>query len=205
MKKLIVLIAASAALLSAQFKSSPVSSPPGDLPVALAGELAPGNQITDPSGKAYCEVWFRKVAPTGEKVSDDSVTLQTIPQGSFIGVIRFDGDGADRRGQKIKAGVYTLRYAWMPVSGDHQGAAPQRDFALLIPVADDSDPKTVMAPKDVIEKSRKASGTGHPAVLSIASAIASAGFAKDGDHDWTLTTKLGDQLVSMIVVGKADN
>ena len=205
MKKLFALTAISAALLSAQYKSSPGVKPSPDVPAVLAGELAPGFQVADASGKAYCEFWFRKLAPSGPKMGDDAVTLQTVPQGSFMGVIRFDADGFDRRGQKLKAGVYSLRYAWMPVSGDHQGAAPQRDFVVMIPVADDADPKVTLSATDVLEKSRKASGTPHPAILSVASAIATEGFAKDGDHDWTLTTKLGDQLVSVILVGKAEN
>ena len=205
MKKFIVLLAISAAILSAQYKSAPAVKPTPDIPAPIANELASGFQIADASGKSYCEFWFTKSAPTGPKMGDDAITLPTVPQGSFVGVIRFDADGFDRRGQKMKAGVYSLRYAWMPVSGDHQGAAPQRDFVLMLPVAEDIDPKATLSAAAVLEKSRKASGTPHPAILSVASAIASEGFAKDGDHDWTLTTKLGDQLVSVILVGKAEN
>jgi hypothetical protein len=187
-----------------QFKVSSIGTPGSDVPGFFTSELGPGFQVTDAAGKAYCEIWFRRVVPSGDKVAEDSVTLPSVPQGSFIGVVRFDGDGYDRRGQKVKAGVYSLRYAWMPVSGDHLGAAPQRDFALMIPVAEDSDPKVVLSAKETIEKSRKASGTPHPAVLSMGSALGAEGFAKDGDHDWVLTTKLGDQAVSMILVGKAE-
>lgn len=203
-KKFSCLLVLSCSALFAQYKAAPLAQPAAEIPAGYAAELAPGFQVSDPSGKAYCEIWLRKTAPAGEKVTEDAVTLPTVPQGSFIGVIRFDGDGYDRRGQKVKPGVYVLRYAWMPISGDHLGAAPQRDFALLVPVAEDGDPKASYSAKDTIEKSRKASGTPHPAILSIGSAIADLGFAKDGDHDWVLTTKLGDQAVSVIVVGKAE-
>jgi len=54
--------------------------------------------------------------------------------------------------------------------------------------------------------SRKASGTPHPAVLSMWGAGASdpAGFAKQGENDWVLTKKIGDTTVSVILVGKVE-
>lgn len=203
MRNLLVLFAAFTAILSAQYKATP-AQPAADIPATLTGQLAPGVQVADSAGKPFCEIWLTKTAPSGPKTTEDAVTLPTVPQGAFVGVIRFDGQGADRRGQPIKPGVYTLRYAWMPVSGDHQGAAPQRDFALMIPVAEDKTPGTVLPVASVIELSRKASGTPHPAVLSLSSGSGTAGLTKEGDHDWTLNTKLGDQPVAIILIGKAE-
>ena len=54
-------------------------------------------------------------------------------------MIRLPERGADRRGQTIKPGVYTLRYGNYPQNGDHQGVEPQRDFLVLSPVAEDKD------------------------------------------------------------------
>ena len=52
----------------------------------------------------------------------------------------------DYRKQKVPAGVYTLRLALQPVSDDHGGTAPYRDFCLLSPAADDRKPD-LLSPK----------------------------------------------------------
>ena len=62
----------------------------------------------------------------------------------------------DRRGQTIQPGVYTLRYGVMPANDDHQGAAPHRDFALLIPAADDRDLSAVPKPDALAAMIRRA-------------------------------------------------
>jgi hypothetical protein len=122
-------------------------------------------------------------------------------------VIRFPAKGADRRGQVMPAGVYTLRYSNFPVDGAHSGVAPQRDFALMTPLAADPDPAGKPAFDDLVKMSGKASGTPHPAVLSMETPPAGAtapSVAKEGEHDWTLTLKAGDLTFSIIVVGKAE-
>src|SRR5437764_11256943 len=130
----ILIMAAGAAF--AQYKMEPAGAPASDLPASMSGALQKdGAKIVGGSGTAFCEVWFRSTAPTGPKSSEEGVTLPTIPQGSLMGALRFPARGADRRGQNIKPGVYTLRYALQPVNGDHQGVAPQRDFLVMIPAA----------------------------------------------------------------------
>ena len=193
------------AALAQQYKSTPGLAPSSEIPAAYAGKLAPGFQIADASGKPYCEIWFVKTAPSGPKTNDDAVTLQTFPVGSLLGVVRFDGNGSDRRGQQVKPGVYALRYAWMPNTGTHVGAAPQRDFGLLVRIADDKDPAATFTLDQTINLSRQASGTGHPFVFSIASGTGSEGFTKENDHDWTLHTKVGGQALDMIVIGKVES
>ena len=74
---------------------------------------------------------------------------------------------ANRRGQSIKPGVYTMRYSNNPVDGAHLGVAPQRDFLLLTPLANDPDPNAMPDFATLVSWSRKASGTPHPAVFSI--------------------------------------
>ncbi len=59
----------------------------------------------------------------------------------------------------------------MPTNGDHLGAAPQRDFAALVPAADDKDPTTMPDLDATIKMSTKASGTAHPAVLSLSNRL----------------------------------
>jgi len=193
-------------LVFGQYKNQPADAPPAELAPAIAKTLQQqGTKIVGSDGSAYCEIWLRTSLPSGPKPSDQAVTL-SAPQGTLLGAIRFSGPGADRRGQPIKPGVYTLRYSQIPVNGDHQGAAPQRDFVLMTPAADDKDPNSTPDFDALVAMSRKASGTPHPAVLSIwgAGAGDAAGFALQGEHDWVLTTKIGDTPVSIILIGKAE-
>ena len=132
--------------------------------------------------------------------------MPAIPHGALLGVVRFPANGADRRGQTIKPGLYTLRYSLFPVNGDHQGVAPQRDFAILSKIADDADPAALPKYDALMPMSVKASGTPHPLVLSIYPSTSEKmpAFGKEGAHDWTLHMKLGAQPLAIILVGKAE-
>jgi hypothetical protein len=187
-----------------QYKSEPAGAPPPEVAPAIAQALQKdGTKITN-NGAAYCEIWFRTGKPSGTPSNEENVSLPAMPMGALLGVIRFDGKGADRRGQQIKAGVYTLRYGIMPINGDHQGAAPQRDFLLMIPAADDKDLNATPNFEAVVAMSRKASGTPHPAVLSFWKAdSATPGFSKQGESDWVLQAKIGDTPIDVILVGLA--
>jgi hypothetical protein len=197
----------SASVVCGQYKLDTAGAPPGDLAPALAATLQPqGIKVLGPSGSVYCEIWLRSKLPSGPKSSDEAVTLPTIPQGALLGVIRFAVPAQDRRGQALKAGTYTMRYSQYPVNGDHQGVAPQRDFALLAPAANDADPEAAPGFDALVALSTKASGTPHPAVLSI---WASSGdkfpsLDKQGDHDWVLDAKVAGQPISFIVAGKVE-
>ena len=186
-----------------QYKAEPAGAPPSEVAPAIAQVLQKdGTRITN-NGKAYCEIWFRTDNPAAAKSAEDGTTVP-VAMGALLGVIRFGGSGSDRRGQSVKAGVYTLRYGIMPINGDHQGAAPQRDFLLMIPAADDKDLNATPAFEAVVAMSRKASGTPHPAVLSFWKADPSTpGFAKQGDSDWVLQTKVGDIPIAVILIGFA--
>jgi hypothetical protein len=191
----------------AQYKMEPVASLPEGVPENFGSLLnKQGYRVAGPNGP-FCEVWFRTALPAGPKSAEDAVSFPTIPIGSYIGIVRFPGAGADRRGQGIKAGVYTLRYANYPINGDHQGVAPQRDFAVLSPIAEDKDPAATPAFDPLMVMSRKASGTPHPAVLSLEQAPSGAAVpsvVKEGEKDWVLTVKIGDATIALIVVGKTE-
>jgi len=206
MKQLLALALLPASLAFAQYKMGPAGAPPTDLAPAFAAALQQqGVKILGAGDSIYCEVWFRKQLASGPKSTDDAVTL-SIPQGALLGVIRFAGLAQDRRGQALKAGTYTLRYSQYPVNGDHQGVAPQRDFALLVRASDDSDLSATPGFDALVALSTKASGTPHPAVLSIwnSSSDKFPNFSKQGDHDWVLDVKVGDVPISIILVGKVE-
>jgi len=207
MKRLALLSTAvlvAALSVSAQdYKLETISSPPPDLPAAYAGVIASqGYRVVGPKGP-WCEVWFSQSIPTGPKSSDDAIVFP-ITQGTLLGVLRFPAAGSDRRGQPIKPGVYTLRYSDFPVDGSHQGVAPQRDFALMSPIANDADPSAKPAFDALVAMSTKASGTPHPAVLSMESPSGSnfPAVAKEGDSDQVLNVKVGNLPIGLIVVGK---
>ena len=205
MIKTSVLLCWSAFAVFAQsYKLETISTAPPGLPAAYASAVeAQGYRVVGPSG-AWMEIWFSKKIPTGPKSSDPSITLP-IAQGTFLGILRFPGNGADRRGQTVKPGVYTMRYSNFPVDGAHQGVAPQRDFALLTPVANDPDPAAKPDFEKLVTQS-KTSGTSHACVFSLEppSSTKFPELTKEGENDTVLNVKVGDLPMAIIVVGKAE-
>ncbi len=187
-----------------QYKLESAGAPPSDVAAPISQALQKdGSKITN-NGQPYCEIWLRAQKPSGSAAKEEGASISGIAQGALLGVVRFDGKGTDRRGQSIKPGVYTLRYGLIPINGDHQGAAPQRDFLVLSPAATDKDLNSTPTLDALMDMSRKASGTPHPAVLSFTKADSDTpGVTQQGESDWVLQTKLGDMPVSVIVVGVA--
>jgi hypothetical protein len=207
MPKLIVSFVLAATAVFAQYKSEPAGPPPQELAPAISQALQKdGAKIVAANGTVFCEVWFRTSLPKASKSTEESVTLPTLAHGTLMGAIRFPAQGADRRGQAIKPGVYTLRYTLQPVNGDHVGASPQRDFLAMVPAADDKDLTSTPNFDALMGMSKKASGTAHPAVLSIWNSTAQSfpSFGKEGENDWVLNVKAGDTPVAVILVGKVE-
>jgi hypothetical protein len=198
------LLVASVSLSAQQYKADKAGPPPSEVASGIAQALGKmGFQISN-NGAAYCEIWLRTSLPSSPVSKEENVTLANIGLGTLLGVIRFDGNGMDRRGQSIKPGVYTLRYGIMPANDAHQGAARQRDFLMLTPAADDRDLNAAPKFEALVGMSRKASGTPHPAVLSFWKADEDApGFSPQGDSDWVLQAKVGDTPIAIIVAGAA--
>jgi hypothetical protein len=209
MFKRLVLVACAAlttafSVCAQDYKLEPIDTPPPSLTAAYASLIfqRPGFRVVGPKG-SWCEVWFRNSIPVGPKPGDSSISL-AMAQGTLIGILRFPAQGADRRGQVIQPGVYTLRYSNYPVDGAHQGVAPQRDFALLTPIADDLDPNALPNFDALVQMSGRASSTPHPAVLSLETPADAKlpSLTKEGDHDWVLNVKVGDLQIAIIVAGK---
>src|ERR1051325_2947926 len=190
-KHLSLLFCAASFAFAQDYKLEPITTPPPGLPAAYASEIGGGYRVTGPSGP-WCEVWFRKAIPTGAKPTDQTIAFP-IAQGTLIGILRFPKEGADRRGQMIKPGVYTLRYSNFPPDGAHQGVAPQRDFALATPIANDADPKATPDFDKLVTQS-KTTGTAHAAVFSLEppSGTNFPALTKEGEHDTVLNVKVGD-------------
>jgi hypothetical protein len=206
-KRLVLLCLAaltlSISLLAQDYKLETIAGAPPNLPASYGSLLAASGYRVTSSAGPKCEIWFRKSIPTGAQPSDNSIVF-AIPQGTLLGVIRFPAKGEDRRGQQIDPGLYTLRYSNYPVDGAHQGVAPQRDFALMTPIASDPDPNATPAFDALVQMSIKASGSPHPAVLSIESPNGPTfpALTKEGDNpDWVLAVQIGDLKIAIILVG----
>ena len=179
-------------------------------PEALRKALAPnGYRITFADSSVACEVWFRATVPTG-KTDASGAVYTMLPEGALIGVITFPKAASDFRGQSIKAGTYTLRYEVHPTDGNHMGISPIRDFLLLVPVAADTNPDAALKFEELVKLSAKASGTNHPAVLSLASPEASAAASvTTSEHNHTvfaakLKTASGEISIAFVVKGIAE-
>ncbi len=128
---------------------------------------ATGHRVILEDGSHYCDIWLRKALPVGAKNEAPGAIYSDIPPSALIGVIAFAKATTDFRGQAIKAGAYTLRYAIHPTDGNHLGISPIRDFLLLAPVADDQDVAAAPTFAELSKLSTKASATAHPAVISL--------------------------------------
>jgi hypothetical protein len=164
----------SAARVSAQsttdaaFKIAAATIPvPQELPAPVRDAISPHALVMSDAKDAYCEIWLRNSVPTAETPDQSSgVAFGQIKPGTLIGVIKFESRVDDYRRQPIQPGVYSLRYMLQPVDGNHQGVSPDRDFLLLVPASLDLTLADLPADQ-LLDLSRKSSGTSHPSVWSL--------------------------------------
>ena len=142
-------------------------------PPSLAGKVLEtldqnGFRVIDGAGKPFAEIWFRKSIPAtpAPREIKGRVQFAFLAEGEFLGVLKFRADGHDFRDQLIPRGVYTIRYAVQPATGEHKGVSAYRDFALLIPAANDTD-LSPLPKKALHEKSAESAGASHPACLML--------------------------------------
>jgi hypothetical protein len=195
----------AASTLFGQYKTEAIAALPAEAAAYGSAVAKDGVKVLGPDGKPFCEIWLRSSAPAAGKIAEEGMTLNTVAHGTFMGLIQFPNKGADRRGQTINPGLYTLRLSYHPVNGDHQGVAPQRDFLVLTPAAIDTDPAAMPDFETLVKWSKKASGTPHPAVLSMWKVDDGfeAGFSKLGE-DWVLQTRVAGTPIAIILIGKAE-
>jgi hypothetical protein len=97
---------------------------------------------------------------------------------------------SDYRGQRLAAGLYTLRYQTLPQDGNHMGVAPNPDFLLASPTANDSRPDESYVSKKLVALSTKSTGMNHPAVIALESAGEAGTIAKDERGDVVFTVSI---------------
>jgi hypothetical protein len=169
---LIATFVLGAALLGAAKAPYEVSAAKG-LPEGPSKEVAAllqtdGHLVSGPNG-AYCTVWLAKSVDVKPTFKPSLNLKYPLTNGQLIGLIQVaeKSEFSDFRKQPIKPGVYTLRYAKQPEDGNHIGTSEVYDFLVAIPAKDDADPKMIGTFTALAKMSAKASGTSHPAILSL--------------------------------------
>ena len=163
-------ICGSMALAQGPYKIAPAPLPPGsEIPAALKAVLQPqGSQVLDSAGGVVCEIWLGiAVGVQASSNSSADVMYGNLAVGTLVGALHFPKAGSDFRGQAIKPGYYTLRYALNPQDGNHMGVNPTRDFVVMSPAPQDTQVNKVLSFADLVKLSKQASGTNHPAILEL--------------------------------------
>jgi hypothetical protein len=152
-----------------------------------------GYRMTLDGEASSCELWVRKSVPAQTKKDVESVAYPQLAESVLVGVVHFPQAAADIRGQKVPAGFYTLRYALMPNDGNHLGAAPNRDFLLLVPAASDANPNATFKFQELMALSESATGTKHPSPLSLVpgdSGVTAPSVSKDDQDHWIFSASM---------------
>jgi hypothetical protein len=193
------------------YKADTAAAPnASDVPKALLDMLDPqGARLVNDKGATVGEVWLVKGAGLSPGGSSDAV-CPGLGVGELVGVLHYPNPSGDFRGQNIKAGFYTLRYAHMPQDGNHMGANPYPDFLVLSPVGADTALDKALEFADLVKLSKQASGTVHPAVLSLIPVASGAKFPSAAQSDqgyWALQIRLagkggGSQPMALVLVGQ---
>ena len=168
---------------------------------------AKGYKVLLDDGTDACELWLRKPFQRRRRKMLKGSLIPSLQNPFSSAYLHFSQASTDYRGEAIPAGYYTLRYALLPNDGNHLGAAPNRDFLLLIPADSDSDPSSTPTSQELVSLSRKATGTKHPAPLSLVqpdSTGTAAAVSKDDQDHWIFSGGLklasGDEIPFALVV-----
>jgi hypothetical protein len=137
---------------------------PTEVAEPLRKELAGDALRISKDGKPWLDLWLRATVPTKPAEDQLAVKYPSIQVGTFVGALRVHGGAGDYKGQKIPAGVFTLRYAVQPEDGDHQGTSDTKDYAVLCPPAADATLDPVGA-DPLVKLSAKVTGKKHPVAL----------------------------------------
>ena len=158
-----------------------------------------------------CEVWFR-AGVVGGKTDAPGAVYTGLAESTMVGVISLPKGMNDFRGQAIKPGTYTMRYALHPTDGNHLGISPVRDFLVLVPISADPNPDATFKFEELAKLSTKASNTNHPAAISLVLPDSTNGtpFMVEDEHGRQvlvvkIKTQAGAEMpIALIVKGQAE-
>jgi len=203
----LVLIFASGVMVAADPQLEKLAVPPSEVPAAVNALLDPNGFKVAADGKTLGEFWICKEVPAAASADTSlGVNFGTIPVSAFLGVAKITS-WSDYKGQVIPAGVYTLRYGLLPADGNHMGVSPQHDYLLIAPIAADGNPGAKPAKEELYKLSAKASGTNHPAVLSLFPVFDDVTEPKLMQNDtgqWMVALPVGAAKIGIVVVGHGE-
>ena len=142
------------------------AKPPQPIAAPISAALDDQAISLSSDGKPFFEFWFRKPLPLAKAPGDGTLAIDTVAEGTLLGVLRIDQPRRDFRDEDLPPGVYTLRLGIQPENGNHQGVAPTRTFALLIPAANDTklDP---IPHNELMKVSATINAAKHPSNLNL--------------------------------------
>jgi hypothetical protein len=147
-------------------------------------------QLLDAKGEVLAQVWFCKEVSAKAQAGGE-LTYQQLQESTVVGALKVAKQMRDYRKQKVKPGVYTLRYGNQPMDGDHMGTAPYAEFVEACPAAEDKSPAPLET-KALHELSAKTTNS-HPAVLLLfpgTGAAAEPKLVNKGEGHWVLFLQL---------------
>jgi len=174
-----------------------LSSVPESIWKVLDGK---GYRLFLDDGSQLCDIWLRKDTPKSTSKAAESALYPQIAPSTMMGLISFPKGTTDYKGDAVPAGFYTLRYELLPADGNHLGVAPNPDFVILVPATSDPNPTAEFKAQELVTLSRKATGSQHPAPLSLVQAGDSELTRDDQDH-WIFSGKLGMASGSSLAFG----
>lgn len=155
------------------------------------------------------DVWFRAQVPAG-KNPEQGALYDKLTESTLVGAIQFAKDSRDYKGERIPAGIYTLRYEIQPNDGNHLGTAPTRDFLLVLPADADTDPAATYTLEKMVQLSSRVNGSNkHPTPLNLVAPEAKnlpVSYKDDEDHtilSVQLNTSGGPMPMALVVKGTA--
>ena len=166
-------------------------------------------QLLDAKGEVLAQVWFCKEVPAKAPAGAE-LTYQQLQESTVVGALKVAKQMRDYRKQKVKPGVYTLRYGNQPMDGDHMGTAPYAEFVLACPAAEDKS-AAPMETKALHELSAKSTNS-HVAIFLLfpgTGAAAEPKLVNKGEGHWVLfqqlDAKAGDKKaklpVGLVLIG----
>ena len=164
---------------------------PEGLSEGVAAAIAPQGLLLTGPKREYASLWLAESLPVAADFEATAAIRYPFQPGQLIGVLQVPrrADFLDFRGNELERGTYTLRYGRMPLDGNHIGVSDLVDFLVAIPADQDEDPAVLEDPQTMVELSAEASGTTHPAILSLEPAedAADATLTHDEDREfWIL-------------------
>ncbi len=199
-------VLAAAPLAQAQeYTASPVGAPPDSVPAATREAVVEEGVGVKVGDTVVARFWMRSVPFEGEPAGGFGVRFDDVPEGAFLGVLEFPAKASDFREQSVPPGVYTIRFGLHPEDGNHMGVAPSRDFALLCPVAKDSEIAKNYDFDGIVELSAEV-GNPHPTVARLELPEGDQGpnlWENDYEH-WVLDLAVADTVVGIVVDGHAE-